>query len=84
MSTIVTLDQPKAEVVGSFGFFRVYGWTKEMACGLSGRLPLSELVSVHSFRWTARRAMRRWLEREAVKINLTKADTCVEETEVDR
>lgn len=65
MSTIVTLDQPKARITHTApGFVRVYGWKKELVTE-RGCVPLSELVGIYSFRWTARRAMRRWLAEHA-------------------
>ena len=63
MSTFVELDRPKARIVARPGFVRVYGWKRELVTD-RGRVPMSELVSIHSFEWTARRAMRRWLKQQ--------------------
>lgn len=62
MSTLIDLDRPKAKIVARHGF-RVYGWTRELVTDC-GTVPMSELVSIHAFEWTARRAMRRWLKRQ--------------------
>lgn len=64
MGTIIELGEPRARVVvGGPGFVKVYGWTKELVTE-RGNVPMSELVSIHSFEWTARRAMRRWLREQ--------------------
>lgn len=62
MSVIIDLDQPEAKIVDKWpGYVAVYGWRRELITE-RGVVPMSELVSIHNFRWTARRAMRRWLE----------------------
>lgn len=62
MSVIIDLDQPEAKIVDKgAGYVAVYGWRRELITE-RGVVPLSKLVSIHSFRWTARRKMRRWLE----------------------
>lgn len=64
MSVIIDLDRREAKIVDKApGFVAVYGWCRELITE-RGVVPLSELVSVHSFRWTARRDMRRWLRCE--------------------
>lgn len=56
------LPQPDAEVVCRPYGYLVYGWTHVIGRGLPMRL----FISLHTFRWRAERARRRWLRQHGV------------------
>jgi len=74
--TVPTLKQYPTEIVyRPFMGYIVYGWNYELYSSTDGRfIPLRLFVSMHSWKWCARRAERRWLDERARRTAFDEGD----------